>query len=293
MAINIGEVLRKARESKKLTLDDLQQRTKIQKRYLEAIEQNRFAELPSTFYVRAFIRQYAAAVDVDGDHLVDVFDGKDVPARPARTKPEEIQVSRKDIHVEKDGIGAVLTSLPAIALGLVAAAIIGVVFYISWLNRNADPIIQDSGVSVDGSLPKESSQAQSASSSKTEASSTTETTASSEAVKDQVELVTNTDSAAEISLTEATDPVKLDFTSAEGRCWIGIYINGSLVQDETVEIGATASYALPAGTENATIVLGAAKYVNLSVNGQAVDIHSNQDVANKKNIKLTIAYPKQ
>lgn len=51
-SINIGETLRKARIDKKISLDELQQRTKIQKRYLLAIEENDFHELPSDYYLR-------------------------------------------------------------------------------------------------------------------------------------------------------------------------------------------------------------------------------------------------
>ena len=42
--LEIGKILRKAREEKGYTLDDLQQMTKIQKRYLIAIEDENFDE---------------------------------------------------------------------------------------------------------------------------------------------------------------------------------------------------------------------------------------------------------
>lgn len=52
------------------------------KKVFGGIEADRFEQLPGTFYVRAFIRQYAAAVGEDGDKLVSVFDGKDTLAEP-------------------------------------------------------------------------------------------------------------------------------------------------------------------------------------------------------------------
>ena len=53
----VGKRLRSARIEKGYTLDDLQQITKIQKRYLLALEQGKFDELPGDFYVRGFIKQ--------------------------------------------------------------------------------------------------------------------------------------------------------------------------------------------------------------------------------------------
>lgn len=71
----IGDRLKEARLEKGYTLEDLQQKTKIQRRYLIAIEEGKVEDLPDRYSVKAFIRQYAAAVELDGDVLI----GGDVP----------------------------------------------------------------------------------------------------------------------------------------------------------------------------------------------------------------------
>lgn len=69
----LGKRLKLAREEKQLSLDDLQESTKIQKRYLAAIESGEFSLLPGTFYARAFIKNYAEALGLDYDALSAEF----------------------------------------------------------------------------------------------------------------------------------------------------------------------------------------------------------------------------
>lgn len=61
----LGELLRRARESRGLTRQQISSETKIPLRLLEALERNSLTELPSGFYRRAQIRAYARAVHLD------------------------------------------------------------------------------------------------------------------------------------------------------------------------------------------------------------------------------------
>ena len=61
----------------------MQQITKIQKRYLIAIEDEKFDELPGDFYVRAFIKQYADTVGLDGKELLREYDDDLLEAKTA------------------------------------------------------------------------------------------------------------------------------------------------------------------------------------------------------------------
>jgi cytoskeleton protein RodZ len=65
--------LKRAREEKRVSLADIADRTLINIRHLEAIERGDTAILPEA-YVRAFIKEYAAAIGLDGAETLRRFD---------------------------------------------------------------------------------------------------------------------------------------------------------------------------------------------------------------------------
>jgi transcriptional regulator with XRE-family HTH domain len=68
-----SEELRKERESRAITLSDIARKTRINIKYLEALEQGAFDILPQT-YIRAFIKSYAEAVGISPDRLLYSYD---------------------------------------------------------------------------------------------------------------------------------------------------------------------------------------------------------------------------
>lgn len=66
----LGALLKTARQEKGLSLDDIQEQTKIRKRYLEALEEGDYDVLPGKFYIRAFIKNYAECVGLDADEVL-------------------------------------------------------------------------------------------------------------------------------------------------------------------------------------------------------------------------------
>ena len=61
--------LKKFREEKGISLEDINKRTKINISILNAIENGEFSELPDT-YQRLFIRAYAAEIGADPDKTI-------------------------------------------------------------------------------------------------------------------------------------------------------------------------------------------------------------------------------
>ena len=66
----IGNSLRQARLQQGLSLTDAQKATKIRARYLEALEQERFALLPGAAYGRGFLCEYAELLGLDPEPLL-------------------------------------------------------------------------------------------------------------------------------------------------------------------------------------------------------------------------------
>lgn len=116
----IGNRLKEARLEKGLSLDDLQSVTKIQKRYLQGIEEGNYKMMPGPFYVRAFIKQYAEAVDLEPEELFEQYKSE-IPATFNEDLPEKLSrvQTRKSIS---GGSSKFFDILPKI---LVAAFIIG------------------------------------------------------------------------------------------------------------------------------------------------------------------------
>ncbi|ASN05670.1 RodZ domain-containing protein [Virgibacillus necropolis] len=140
--MEIGARLKEARVAQNLSLESVQETTKIQKRYLIAIEEGNLNVLPGKFYARAFIKEYATAVGLDSNELLDEYK-EEIPGTEEKSTEQytRIQRSRRDSNSSK---GPVIFSLfPTI---IVILLIIGI-FFAAWYfiskttaNDSADPV---------------------------------------------------------------------------------------------------------------------------------------------------------
>lgn len=69
----IGATLQSARTGAGLDIADLEAETKIRAKYLRALEQEDWDQLPGPTYVRSFLRTYADALGLDGRMLVEQY----------------------------------------------------------------------------------------------------------------------------------------------------------------------------------------------------------------------------
>jgi curved DNA-binding protein CbpA len=80
-AVLTGAELRRAREARGLSLRHIAAVTKIGVRFLEYIEEDRFAFLPAPVYLRGFLQEYARLVGLDARRAADAYMGRLSPDR--------------------------------------------------------------------------------------------------------------------------------------------------------------------------------------------------------------------
>jgi hypothetical protein len=118
----IGASLAAARRARGLGVRDAERLTCMRARYLIALEEDRFDQLPGRAYARAFLRTYAAALGLRADEFVAEFDAQN-------PEPEEAEVvtvrRRRDIHLP--------FTIPAVG----AIAVVAILGWSAWSGDNS------------------------------------------------------------------------------------------------------------------------------------------------------------
>jgi cytoskeletal protein RodZ len=72
-SLSFGEILRRERELRRIPLRDVSEATKINIRYLEALERNEFDFLPAGAFTRGFVRSYARFIGTDENEMINAY----------------------------------------------------------------------------------------------------------------------------------------------------------------------------------------------------------------------------
>jgi cytoskeletal protein RodZ len=137
---DLGTLLRKARMDRKLSLDDLQELTKIRKAYLEAIEEGNYKMLPGNFYVRAFIKSYSEAVGLDPNEVLRMYQSV-IPAPVQEPIVETIRPKRSGSrHTERFSKWA--SNFLMISF---VVLILSIIYYYANLNYSGKPAGEPAG----------------------------------------------------------------------------------------------------------------------------------------------------
>ncbi|HEL2006872.1 TPA: helix-turn-helix domain-containing protein [Streptococcus suis] len=265
---SIGEVLRTAREGRGWTFVDLQRITKIQAKYLQALEYNDFDFIANSDDVQSILKAYAEALELDADVLLDAYETNSL-VKYYEDGEEELRSSelKRSYKVRKRKKNSYL---PLIYLLLATGLIIIFVTYIvhSRLQNRASITPTTTSYSiVEQSVSEASSGTETSSTEQAQSNSTSSSSSATENVT-----VSGSGSNIVATLKTVTYPVEVTVTAKNTTSWISL-------SDTLLEGGVTLTPDNPTvtttieeGVTSTTLILGVVKGVEVSVGGQKLDL---------------------
>ena len=131
---SLGEYLKKERELRGVTIEEIASITRISSRFIHALENDDFKNLPSEVFVKGFLRAYAKCVGIDPNEVISIYTN----IRKADEKPE----TKKEISPPiKFNNTSIITLTSIIALILITLG--GIFYYKNGSKNIAKPILNE------------------------------------------------------------------------------------------------------------------------------------------------------
>lgn len=141
----LGQLLREARERKRVSLEEVEQVTRIRQKFLTALEEEDFAALPAETYVKGFLRTYAKYLELDPQEVMALYEGRGVKDKATLPKPgffQPLNISMVAPHwLTADLVIGILLIVVLLAFGSWAVwHYLPPVFKAQWLSPQTIPI---------------------------------------------------------------------------------------------------------------------------------------------------------
>ena len=122
MVENFGSYLKQERELRGVPLEEISGATKIHIRYLKALEENSFDQLPGEVFIKGYIRSYANTIGTDVEEMLKIY-------------MESVEATRQEnVAPAKSPFNAQPKTL--LGYGLLILVIIGLLFGLGFLIKN-------------------------------------------------------------------------------------------------------------------------------------------------------------
>ncbi|MFW6410387.1 MAG: helix-turn-helix domain-containing protein [Halanaerobiales bacterium] len=255
--MQIGDKLREARRTRDLSLAQIEEETKIRKKYLAALEKNDFDSIPGEVYVKAFIKGYAEQVGLDGNKLVNKY--INAKKRKKEQEKEEEMRRQKELENRKNKIKIIVVSAAILLIILVLGLI-----YI----KEKDVESTDAGQKENLSSRMEAA-----------------VTSSEESVEDSLspESNNNSNSATNSQQTGQKNKQENIKIIASRRSWLQVEIDGEEVYSGFINDEETLDYT---GKENLILKIGNGKAIKVNVNGEIKGPWGKSGEVMKKEINI-------
>jgi cytoskeleton protein RodZ len=265
-----GERLRRERELRGITLEEISGSTKISRRHLQALEEEDFDALPGGIFNKGFVRAYARYVGIDEEQAVTDYIAADDQQEPVEARfPLEVH---KPVNLNPR------RSYAPIILALVALIIV-LAGWTYWKHRQQQTVSPANAASPVGSSSSGSTTQPTATapvSNPASASNTPAAGADSSAGKD-----------ASVPTPDQTQTENAQFTvvvKANESSWISIKADGHAVVERIFDSGEEQSTT---ATREITLTIGNAAGVEVTFNGASQGVLGQEGKA--RNLVFTPA----
>ncbi|MDR1434388.1 helix-turn-helix domain-containing protein [Candidatus Endomicrobiellum devescovinae] len=244
----IGKTLKDKREQMNLSLSDVHKATKVQEKYLAAIEEGDLDAFKDEVFYKSFLRSYSKYLGFDPEEFVELFNSQ---KREIERSPKSEEVSF--CAVEKNIFNTKKIFIVVVAIIAVALLIIFVCLYRN-MSKIAQAVESDNFKQIEcESLPKEK-------------------------IEDDATVMEQDEPYSEekIPNAEASTRQNLEIEAKE-TVWIKVDIDGKAVYEGTLLKGGKKMWEV---NNSFTLKLGYAPGVKVFFNGESVDVVSGavQDV---------------
>ncbi|PGM93063.1 helix-turn-helix domain-containing protein [Bacillus cereus] len=276
----LGQKLTEAREVKGLSIDQLHEITKIQKRHLVAIEEGNYDVLPGAFYARAFIKQYADAVGLNGEELLVEYQST-IPQSEKREVPQVSTGQKTQETMQKSSSWPIADHMPKILIALLVIAFGVVVWFVIQVLTGKDdrqvPNAQSEKIEVqkakDSPLDTKKDEAKAEEPKKEEPKK--EEQKGQPTGENEIKLV-GTDKITSTLEIHNNKALELEITTKDAS-YVGIKNEaGNDIFSGTLQAGQTQKYDLSTAKE-VNLNIGSAPNVEFKLNGQVVTFPLNPE----------------
>jgi cytoskeletal protein RodZ len=286
----LGKRLKEAREAKQISLDELQEMTKIQKRYLIGIEEGNYAIMPGNFYVRAFIKQYAEAVGLDSEQLFEEYK-HEIPSSQHEELHEQLSrvKSRQQLSAKTSKIIDMLPKLLTTVFIIGAAVAIWLIIQ-KWdvnetseenVANNTTEVEQSKNLPLEAAKEKEKSQKNEEKSKEQKEDQSSEQTSEKEESTHTLTVIEQKGRESTVELTN-TNQFVLEVAS-KGQSWVEV-LNGKGHTFFAANLNENETQRFDLSNESEILVkIGKTTDVEMKINGQpfAYPINPSEEVFQK------------
>ena len=252
----IGEVLRLARISQGLSLEELQRKTDIQLDLLEALETDNFDKLPNLFYTRSFLRKYAWAVELDENIILDAYDSGNMITY------EEVDVDEIELSGRRRSNRKKQSFLPLFYFLLFSLSIIAFVSYYVWNYIQTQPInTSEASYSVVTTTKSDST---------TEVTSNSQSTTETSVAETSAVTISGEGDTISVVYKTSKETAELQLSVKDTQSWVSVS-DTDLAGGVTLAPGNQTATTIISKKTPVTITLGVVKGVKIKIDNQEID----------------------